>query len=192
MLAFELRTSMVHAMVERLFIALGIFLLSFSSAFADRFYVGSDVVVTNLEDSEGSLSFRDRPAGARLLAGISFNEFVGIEGSYVDTGEADDTVPSLGTVTAEMSGYVVSLVLQAEDVIPKLFTKFGYHNSDVDITGNGQSTSSNEDGFAAAIGFRHDIFYDNLSIRGEVDFVESDIFENLWSIGIGLELSFGD
>ena len=182
-------------MIGRVFISLAVFLLSSSHALADRFYAGADVAVTNIEDSEQGLDFRNRPVGLRLHAGYHFNDMFALEASYVDTGEAEDTVLDQ-SVTAEFSGYVVSVVLQNVETTPNLFTKFGYYNGDAEVSVQGTSVDGNEDGFAAGLGFRHDLPPDfaplAIAIRGEVGWLDSDLFENAWSVGVGLEVSFGN
>jgi len=180
-------------MMGRLFLALTIFLVGGSPALADRFYVGADVVTTNIEASEQGLSFHDRPIGLRLHGGYEFTEIFALEGSYVESGEAEDTV-TVGGVDerweAELSGYVLSFVFQTAMTTPNLFTKLGYYNGEVESTGPRGSFENDEDGFAAGLGFRHEILR-NIAIRGEVDWLESEL-DNVWSAGVGVEFSFGN
>lgn len=182
-------------MIARIFITLAIFLLSGSHALADRFYAGADVAVTNIDESALGLTFQDRPIGYRLHAGYNFNDIFALEGSYVDTGEAEDTILDQ-SVTAEYSGYVVSAVLQSVLTTPNLFMKLGYHNGEVEVSSLGITVDDDEDGFAAGLGFRHElppgIAPLIIAIRGEVDWLESDLIDNPWSVGIGLEVSFGN
>lgn len=179
-------------MMGRLFLALVIFLVGGSPALADRFYAGADVVTTNIEDSAQGLSFQDRPIGLRLHAGYEFNEIFALEGSYVESGEAEDTINVGGLDErweAEQSGYILSFVLQTAMTTPNLFTKLGYYNGEVESSGPRGSFDNDEDGFAAGLGFRHEML-NNIAIRGEVDWLESDL-DNTWSAGVGLEFSFG-
>lgn len=181
-------------MTGRVFITLVIFLLSSSHALADRFYAGANVAVTNIESTVLGSEFQNRPVGFRLNAGYAFSEFFALEGSYMDSGEADDAV-SGQDVTLETTGYIMSLVFQTNLTTPSLFTKVGYYNGEVEGSTLGLSLDNDEDGFAAGVGFRHQLQYDmtpvQIAIRGDVDWIESEL-DNLWSVGIGLELSFGN
>lgn len=186
----------------RVFLALAIFLLSGSHALADRFYAGADVRTTNIEDSVQGLSFQNRPIGFGLHAGYQFNHIFALEASYLDFGEAEDDVLG-GTAKADLSGYVMSVVLQTDMTTPNLFTKIGYFNGEVDTTITGIpglaaiDANNDEDGLAIGVGFRHNLrninqsLY-NAAIRGEVDLLESSFLDNVWSIGIGIEFSFGN
>lgn len=176
-------------MMGRTILTLTVFLLSGSYAFAEGFYAGAEVAVTNIEDSEQSLSFQDRPVGWKLHAGYEFYDYFALEGSYFDSGEGEDTVLD-ENVKAEFSGYVMSLVLQTVMTTPNLFTKLGYYNGDQEVSVQGGSLKDDVDGFAAGIGFRHEVI-ERLSIRGEVDWFESDL-DSFWSLGIGVQYSFGN
>lgn len=176
-------------MMGRIFLTFTVFLLTGSYAFAEGFYAGADVAVTNIEDSAQGLSFRDRPVGWKLHAGYEFSDYFALEGSYFDSGEAEDTV-SDENVKAEFSGYIMSLVLQSAVTTPNLFTKLGYYNGDQEVSAQGGSLKDDVDGFAAGIGFRHEV-YERLAIRGELDWFEADL-DNFWSAGIGVQYSFGN
>lgn len=195
-------------MMGRVFFTLAIFLLSSSHAVADRFYAGGNVAVSNFEDSALGLTFQDRPVGLRLNAGYEFSGMFALEGSYVDTGKADDTFEDVSgnvvSADAKLTGYVLSLVIRNEDLSPHLFTKLGYYNGELEGSGpgifDGEFDGSlpriliddDEDGFAASVGFRHGLATEHIAIRGEIEWIESDVLDNLWSIGIGVEFSFGD
>ena len=173
----------------RAFGVLAIFLLSGSYALAEGFYAGADIRVTNMEESEQNLSYQNRPMGWRVHAGYQFSELFALEGSYVDTGEAKDTVLD-ESVRLKMSGYSMSLVFQNDMTTPNLFTKLGYHSSKIEASVPGVSFNDDVDGVAAGLGFRQKM-RNNLAIRGEVDWFESDL-DNFWSVGIGLQFSFGN
>ena len=178
-------------MMGRVFFTLAIFLLSGSYALADGFYAGANVAVTNMEGSPLGLDFQNRPIGWKLHAGYEFSDIFALEGSYVDSGEAEDTfLDDSVNVKAQMSGYVMSFVLQTAMTTPNLFTKLGYYNGEVEWSLPGITVNNDEDGFAAGLGFRHELM-NNLAIRGEVDWYEPDL-DNLWSVGIGLQFSFGN
>lgn len=174
-------------MMVRVSLTLAAFLLSGSYALADGFYAGGDIRVTNIEDSDQGLSFQDRPVGLQVYAGYEFSDIFAFEGSYIDTGEAKDDVFD-ETVTVKLSGYVMSLVLQTSETTPNLFTKLGYYNGEQEVSGVGSSFKEDEDGLAAGLGFRHEIM-NNVAIRGEVDWFETDL-DNLWSVGIGVQFLF--
>ena len=170
-------------MMGRIFFAFVIFLLSGSYALAEGFYAGADIGITNIEVSDAD--YRNRPAGWKVHAGYEFSALFALEGSYVDSGEAKDD-----GVTVDMTGYVISAVFQTDMTTPNLFTKLGYHNSELTASDGAISLEDDVDGFAAGLGFRHKLT-NNLAIRGEVDWFESDL-DNLWSVGIGAQFSFGN
>ena len=59
-------------MVGRLFCLL--LALSFAtSSFAEGFYAGAGIGITQIEDEDQGFSFEDNPFGWRLLAGYDFN-----------------------------------------------------------------------------------------------------------------------
>ena len=160
------------------------------NVFADGFYAGAGVGVSNIEESELGLSYQARPIGFKIHGGYEFTEIFAIEAAYVNSGDAKDDVEGLD-VEVNLSGSVLSAVFQTTDTTPNLFTKFGYYNGEqeVKMPALGESFDKDVDGITAGLGFRHEI-KDNLSIRGELDWYESDL-DNLWSIVVGLQYSFG-
>ncbi|MEJ2172238.1 MAG: porin family protein [Woeseiaceae bacterium] len=173
-------------MMGRVFLTLAIFLLSSSYALAEGLYAGAGIGVTNVETPNSS--FEDRPTGWQVLAGYEFNDIFALEGSYVNSGSAKD--PDVDeNLEAEFSGYVMSVVLHTDMTTPNLFTKLGYFNGEQEVSVQDITLDDDVDGFTAGLGFRHKLA-NNFAIRGEANWYESD-FDNLWSVGIGVEFSFG-
>ncbi len=140
--------------ISRIFLLPLLFLFGVTSAMAEGFYAGAGFNATHIEDEEQGISFEDDSLGWRLLAGYDFSNNFGIEGSYINSGEAKDDV--LGTnVTAELSAFtlsVVGLLPLGEDA--QLFGKVGYYNGEAEVTVLGFTLDEDEDGLTVGVGFR--------------------------------------
>ena len=84
-------------------------LFAMTSAMAEGFYAGAGIGVTQIADKQDGLSYQDNPVGWRMLAGYDFNEYVAIEGSYANSGEAKDDIFGENVAT-ELTGFTVSVV----------------------------------------------------------------------------------
>ncbi len=83
-------------------------LLAAPAAFAD-FYVGGAIGQTRVSESIDGLRIEDNSTNWRIYAGYEFNEYIGIEGSYLDLGEISDNV--LGVpVKADADGWSLAAV----------------------------------------------------------------------------------
>lgn len=166
-------------------------LLVGSNVFAQGFYAGAGVSVSNIEDSEFGLRFKDRPIGLKIHGGYEFAEIFAFEAAYLDSGDAKDDIEGVD-VKVNLSGYVLSAVLQTSSTTPNLFTKVGYYNGEqeVKVAALGESFDDDADGFTAGLGFKQQI-RNGLFVRGEFDWYDSDL-DNSWSVVIGLQYSFGN
>lgn len=177
-------------MLGRLLITAGILILSSSFALAEGFYAGAGIGITQIEDSEDGLTFKDSPFGWRLLAGYDFNENFAIEGSYVNSGEAEDTVEGID-IKAELSAFTFSVVgLLPMNESTKLFGKLGYYDGEEEVTAFGITVDDDADGLTAGIGMRYQL-QNQFTIRGEFDWFDTDL-DTVWSLGIGFHVLFGN
>ena len=175
-------------MVGRLFCLL--LALSFAtSSFAEGFYAGAGIGITQIEDEDQGFSFEDNPFGWRLLAGYDFNANFGIEGSYINSGEAEDDVAG-EPVEAELSAFTVSAVgiIPVSDAV-QLFGKIGFYSGEQEVTVFDITLDEDEDGLTAGAGIRFGVS-DSFVIRGDFDWFDTDL-DTLWSLGIGFQYYFG-
>lgn len=161
-----------------------------TSAMAEGFYGGAGIGLTQIEEEEDGVSFDDSPFGWRILAGYDFNENFAVEGSYVNSGEAEDTLFG-EDIEVEMTAFTFSVVglLPVSDAM-SLFGKLGYYSGEQEITVDGFTLDEDEDGFAAGAGVRFNTS-DNFAIRGEFDWFDTELDE-VWSIGVGFQYFFGN
>ena len=176
-------------MLGRLLVVTGIFFLGSSFALAEGFYAGAGIGITQIEDSEDGLSFKDSPLGWRLLAGYDFNENFALEGSYANSGDAEDTVEGVD-VKAELSAFTFSVVgLMPLSESTKLFGKLGYYDGEEEVSAFGLTVKEDADGLTAGFGVRYEL-QNNVAIRGDFDWYDSDL-DTLWSVGVGFQVLFG-
>lgn len=178
------------AVKGRIVLGLSIGLLAANFALAEGFYAGGGLGVVQIEDSEAGLSFEDSTFGLRLLAGFDVNDYFAIEGSYIATDTAEDSVQGVD-IEVELSAFVVSFL----GLIPvgdstSLFGKLGYYSGEQEATAFGITIDEDEDGVTAGAGVRFDIA-NNLTIRGDFDWFDTDL-DTLWSVGVGVQYQFGN
>ena len=168
---------------------LALALLAGSTAWAEGFYAGAGIGLTKIEDEEGGVSFDDTPLGFKLIAGYDFTENFAIEGSYVNSGEGEDSIMGVD-VEAELTAFTVSAVglLPVSDTVT-LFGKLGLYTGESEVTAFGISADDDEDGLTVGGGLRFKM-NDQFSLRGEFDWYDTDL-DTLWSIGVGFQYGFG-
>lgn len=166
-----------------------LFLFAATSAMAEGFYGGAGVGLTQIDDEDQGVSFKDSPFGWRLLAGYDFNEQFGVEGSYINSGTAEDVV--LGdNVEAELSAFTLSVVglLPISDSA-QLFGKLGFYSGEQEITFDGITFDEDQDGATVGAGIRWGTS-ESFVVRGEFDWYDTDL-DTLWSVGVGFHYYFG-
>lgn len=177
-------------MRTRLFLIILAALFATSSALAEGFYAGVGLGIVNIEDEEAGESFDDSPFGWRIHAGYDFSENFALEGSYIDTAEAEDVVFG-ENVEVELSAFTFSAIglLPVSDRA-QLFGKLGFFTGEQEITVLGSSFDEDDDGLTAGFGVRLNM-NENFSLRGDFDWFDTDI-DTLWSIGAGFNYYFGN
>lgn len=176
-------------MFKRNFWILLALLLATSPAMAEGFYGGAGIGLLQVEEEELGESFKDNPFGWRILAGYDFNDKFAVEGSYIKSGKAEDTVFG-EDVEVELSAFTVSAVglLPLSDSM-QLFGKVGFYTGEQEVTVLGSTLDEDDDGFTMGAGVRFRTS-DQFVIRGDFDWFDTDL-ETLWSIGIGFQYYFG-
>ena len=82
------------------------------SVYADA-YIGGGMGRSDVDVSDGGISFDDTDTGWKIFAGYKFNEYYSVEGAWVDIGDFDDNqyVSLFGMVvpvSLEIDGFAVS------------------------------------------------------------------------------------
>ncbi len=168
---------------------LALALLAGSSAWAEGFYAGAGIGITQVEDEEGGVSFDDNPFGWKIIAGYDFNENFAIEGSYVNSGEAEDTVSGID-VEAELTAFTVSAVgLLPLSESATLYGKLGLYSGESEVSAFGLTEDDDESGLTVGGGVRFQTT-EQLTLRAEFDWYDTDL-DTVWSIGVGFQIGFG-
>ena len=176
-------------MLRKILLLSSIMLLAGPAAMAEGFYAGAGVGITQVEDSDQGITFKDSPFGWRLIAGFDMNENFAMEGSYINSGTAEDDIQG-ENVEAELSAFVFSLVgLIPVGETARLFGKIGYYSGETEVTVFGITLDEDEDGATAGAGVRFDM-NNNFVIRGDLDWYDTEL-DTLWSVGVGFQYSFG-
>jgi OOP family OmpA-OmpF porin len=175
--------------IGRSILVLAAGLLMTNIALAEGFYAGGGLGIVQIEDSDQGISFKDSPFGFRLIAGFDINDNFAIEGGYIATDTAEDTIEGID-VEAELSAFTLSFL----GLIPvgdsaSLFGKVGYYSGEQEVTVFGITVDEDDDGFMAGAGIRFDMA-NNWTIRGDFDWFDTDL-DTLWSIGVGVQYLFG-
>ena len=78
------------------------------AAFAE-FYVGGAIGQARINERVDGVRVKDDSTSWRIYGGYDFNEYIGIEGGYLDIGEISDTVQAV-RIRAEADGWTVAAV----------------------------------------------------------------------------------
>ena len=177
-------------MRTRILLILALCFTANSAAMAEGFYAGAGLGIVQIEDEDQGISFKDSPMGLRLIAGYDLNENFAIEGTYINSGTAEDDIQG-ENIEVELSAFVMSLVgLMPISDTTQLFGKIGYYTGEQEVTVFGITLDEDADGFTAGAGIRFNMA-NNITIRGDFDWYDTDL-DTLWSVGIGFQLSFGN
>lgn len=177
-------------MTRNFFLIFAVLLFASTTAMAEGFYGGAGFGLTQIEDEGPGFSYEDNPFGWRILAGYDFNDKFAIEGSYVNSGEAEDDILG-GNVKSELSAFTVSIIgLIAVSDSASIFGKLGFYTGEQEIKLQGATLDEDEDGLTAGAGVRFDMG-NNFVIRGDFDWYDTDL-DALWSVGVGFQYYFGN
>ncbi len=147
-----------------------------ASAFSEM-YIGASVGQTD-HDLDGL----DKGTSVELKGGYKFNEYVGVEGSYLDLGDAD---VSGGSGSVSVDGFkvaVVGFIPVAETV--DIYGKLGLYSWDADYPAGSDDGSDINYGVGVAWGVA-----DNVKVNLGYDIYELDE-EDANNVNLGLTYSF--
>ncbi len=171
-------------------------LLALSTVYADDevsgWRVGAGVAFSDLSSDDNV--FDDADAGVSLSVAYRINEWVGLEGAYLNTSDFDanlpnNNVPSEASVSySGFSGAVLGYLPIPEDEID-VYLKLGLFDFDGDLSTNaGVNDSGHADGaLVGAGGILH--VSDNFGVKAEYNWYDIDDAD-LWSVILGLEYMF--
>lgn len=158
--------------------------------------VGAAASFSDFDWTDGDTDLiKDSTVGVKLWTQYQFNDWLGIEGAYHNTGDFEElsTDPNNpGNLELSFDGFSGALVgyipVPSEEI--KLYGKVGMYDFDDELSLNGTVTSnSSEDGLMAGAGAMIEIA-DNFGIRADFDWFDAEVGD-LWSVNLGLEYFFG-
>ena len=157
---------------------------------AEGFYAGAGLGIVKIEDSDQGESFDDSPMGWRIHGGYDFNENFAIEGSYIQTGDAEDEILA-ENVEVQLSAFTFSVLglLPISDQA-QVFGKLGFYTGEQEVTVQGITLDEDDDGLALGAGVRV-MMSDSFALRGDFDWFDTDI-DTVWSLGVGFNYYFGN
>ena len=134
-------------MIRRMLIAAAIVVFGvWVPASAENWYVGASFLDTSAEFDSAGGTFDPSSDGWKLMVGYDINKYCGIEGTYYDMGDMEDT-NSVGTLDANIEAFDVSF----RGMLPvgKLFRftgKLGFSSIDIETQTTGTLLSVDVDG----------------------------------------------
>lgn len=159
--------------------------------------VGAAASFSDFDWTEGDIDLiEDSTVGFKVYTQYQFNNWLGVEGAYHNTGEFEElsTAPSPndGNLDLSFDGFSGALLgyvpVPSEEI--KLYGKVGYYDFDDELSRNGTVSSTGaEDGLMAGAGATIEIA-DNFGIRADFDWFDVEVGD-LWAVNLGLEYFFG-
>ena len=176
-----------------LLLALAVGALASSAQAADKgFYLGASVGQANIEDSVsdidlGDIDFDADDTGLKAFAGFRFNDFVGIEGSYIDYGSPSDLFDdnNVDVDAHAIDGYVVGfLPITTFD----LFAKVGFVSWNKDFDIDDLDVHADDDGTDLAWGVGGQFRLGSAAFR--LEYEDFDFADNANLLSVGFSWTF--
>jgi hypothetical protein len=148
---------------------------------ADDLDIGDEIEAFDIDDDDFAW---------KAFVGFQFLPWLGVEGGYVDFGEAGDTTPTLA-VTTEIDGWNAFLVGRLPVGPVDIFGKVGVIFWDVEFDiDDGLGDAFSSDGEDLAYGVGASINFGNLGIRAELELYDIDAVDDLFMLSAGLVYHF--
>lgn len=172
---------------------LGLYSLSAQAGPADPgWLVGFSGMLTSYE-IDGDV-FDDEAVGGKLSVQYRINKYLGIEGSWLDSGSfREDTQPASpgGSVKIDLDGasiYAIGyLPLASEDI--QLYGKGGFYDANQNLDTDTGSSSRGASGLTFGAGTQI-AMSSNVSLRLEGDWFDLD-GGDFWTVSLGVNYHFG-
>lgn len=166
--------------------ALAVFLPLTASAADNGFYLGGSIGQASFD--AGSLSEEDLSGdttGYKVFAGLRMITFVGIEGSYVDFGEVEDSPLD---ASASVTGYDLQAVGYLPLGIADIFVKAGMFEWEAELESLEESISNDgsDPMYGAGVQFRIKSF----ALRAEVEYFDIQDADELYMVSVGASITF--
>jgi hypothetical protein len=156
-----------------------------ASAADNGVYLGASLGRANFDIDQGLLEIDDDDTGFKVIAGIRPLDWLAIEGSYVDFGEAREGILSVDNDAISAFG-VLFLSLGPADV----FGKIGLVKSDASVRVDNLGEVLEEDGTDPAYGIGVQFRLLSLGVRAEYELYDVDNVEDLSLFSIGVTYTF--
>jgi opacity protein-like surface antigen len=138
--------------------------------------------------------FDDESVGGKLSVQYRINKHIGIEGSWLDSGNfSEDTDPAGpgGDVDIDLDGVTIQVIgylpLGSEDI--QVYGKGGVYDFDQNLDTDSGSSSRGADGLTVGAGTQIAVS-SNVSLRLEGDWFDIDGGE-FWTVSLGVNWHFG-
>lgn len=184
------------------------FVLAGAQAHAE-FYAGASIGESTLEASDNldgqDLDYEASDTAFKVFGGYMFNDYFGVEASYIDMGSLDDKLGFDGgefgdlvaAVDADVTGFAGQLVGQYPVGPVDLFAKVGMvmYDIDGDLTvsdsfGNRERESVSDDGNEMIWGLGARYNFGQLAARVEYEAIDADDIDDAYLWSVGIEYSF--
>lgn len=127
------------------------------------YYVGAHYFAWEVDNTEGL----EAEAGtARLLAGLMYNEYVGVE-LHAAAGGTDDLGDGVEAELDQLVGIFARINIPMYDGWANLFGLVGYGRGEVDVTTEAGTTSVSESGFSLGLGLEVAIIPNRLYVAAD-------------------------
>jgi hypothetical protein len=137
----------------------------------------------------------DNSVGAKVSGQYRFNQYFGVEGAWLSTGNFEtDAASSNGGVDAKISlqGYQLDLIgyLPWSPDNVQIYGKFGMYDLDQDLDFDG-TTSRSANGITAGLGFGM-AMNERILVRLDGDWYDFSDDADFWTVSLGAYYHFGD
>ena len=164
--------------------------LAATSANADPgFSIGASAGYVTVADSESTVEFDGNDVGYKFYGTYMFNNYLGLEGGYVDFGAPDTDVlgSNLSIEATGWNGYLIANLPLGNTF--DLFAKAGAVKWDADSFIDGIAVDS-DDGSDLALSGGARLNIGSLGIRAEIDWYDIADTDKAWMASVGLEFRF--
>jgi hypothetical protein len=168
-------------------LAMLIVLASVASPAYANFYAGASYLQTDAEFEDAANEFDADDSSFKIFGGFNFGKFLGIEASYRDLGNQQDSAGA-AMLDVDLEAYDIS----ARGTLPigkllGIFAKVGYAN--IAIDGNIGGGSIDDDDWELLYGVGLDVYLGKrFGVRGEWE--EYDVEDSLNSLSVGAFIRF--
>jgi len=155
--------------------------------------IGSGTLNADVPDNGTTYEFDANASAWKVFGGYNFGLVplvdLAIEGSYVDFGDASDTVASLIPIDVSLTGMNLYGLVGLNFGPFGIFAKAGFVDWDGDVTvdGVGQLSDNGTDG-AYGIGAR--LQFGSFQLRGEAEMYDISDFNDIYMLSLGFSYTF--